>query len=133
MAETPNPAKPLILVIDDVFEIVQALKLFFEDAGWEVETALDAPEALAKAQRRLPDAAVCDVNLPSMLGWELCGKLKGMAKPKPLPVIMLTAKATELDEIRSYESSADEHFVKPPDFQALVAAVRRLLADAGRT
>jgi two-component system, OmpR family, phosphate regulon response regulator PhoB len=131
MAETAKP-KPLILVVDDVHDIVSALRLFFEGAGWEVATALDAPEALAKARLRTPDVAVCDVNLPSMLGWELCDKLKAMARPRPLPVIMLTARATELDEIRSYESSADEHFVKPPDFQALVAAVARHLAAAGR-
>lgn len=128
----PESPKPLILVVDDMHEIVQALKLFLEDAGWEVATALDAPEALAKAKHRLPDVAVCDVNLPSMLGWELCDKLKAMARPNPLPVIMLTARATELDEIRSYESNADEHFVKPPDFQALVAAVGRHLKTLGR-
>jgi two-component system phosphate regulon response regulator PhoB len=132
MAEAPNSAKPLILVVDDVFEICDALRMFFEAAGYEVVSAFDAPEALAKARLRLPDLVVCDVNLPAMLGWELCEKLKGIAKPKPLPVIMLTAKATELDEIRSYESSADEHFVKPPNFAALVAAVTRLLTANGR-
>ena len=131
MADTPT-SKPLILVVDDMHEIVQALKLFLEDAGWEVMPALDGPEALAKAKLRLPDVAVCDVNLPSMLGWELCDKLKAMARPKALPVIMLTARATELDEMRSYESNADEHFVKPPDFQALVAAVARHLQALGR-
>jgi len=132
MADSPTP-KPLILVVDDMHEIVQALKLFLEDAGWEVAYALDGPEALDQARTRLPDVAICDVNLPSMLGWELCDRLKAMAKPQALPVIMLTARATELDEIRSYESSADEHFVKPPDFKALVAAVARHLKTLGRT
>jgi DNA-binding response OmpR family regulator len=132
VGEIANGAKPLILVVDDIFEIGQAVMMALESEGYEVETALDAPEALMIAARRLPDLVVCDVNLPSMLGWELCGKLKSLALPKALPVIMLTAKTAEVDEMRSYEMSADDHFTKPPNFELLLAAVARHLAANGR-
>lgn len=124
--------KPLILVVDDMPEIGQTLRFWIEDAGYEAQVAMDATEAIAMAKTRMPDLAICDVVLPSMLGWELCLKLKEIAGAnKHLPVIMLTAKATELDEIRSYECHADDHFTKPPDFRALLAAIERLLAARG--
>ena len=117
--------KPLILVVDDMPEGAQVLRLFIEEAGYEVEVAHDGLDALALARVRLPALAICDVVLPSMLGWELCQKLKELASPRHLPVIILTAKVTEIDEIRSYESHADDHFRKPPDFKILIAAINR--------
>lgn len=132
MGDIQHSAKPLILVVDDMPGIGSALKLLFEDAGYEVEVALDGLEAIAKARVHPPDLAVCDVSLPSMLGWELCEKLKSMALPRVLPVIMLTGKSTEFDEVRSYESGADEHFVKPPNFKELVASVTHHLTVSGR-
>ena len=119
------PEKPLVLVVDDMPEGAQMLRLYIEEAGYEVQVAHDGLDALALARIRLPALAVCDVVLPSMLGWELCQKLKELAAPKSLPVIMLTAKITEIDEIRSYESHADDHFRKPADFKLLIAAINR--------
>ncbi|MEK7234351.1 MAG: response regulator [Elusimicrobiota bacterium] len=132
MGKTPTSTKPLILVVDDRPELGQLLKIYLEDADYEVSLAFDGPEALASARNRPPDLAVCDVGLPSMQGWELCEKLKSLALPRILPVIMLTAKTTEFDEVRSFESCADEHFTKPANFQALVAAVTRHLSAIGR-
>ena len=117
--------KPLVLIVDDMPEGAAALRLFVEDAGYEVQVAYDALDALALARLRMPDLVVSDVVLPSMLGWELCLKLKEMALPAHLPVIILTAKTTDLDEVRSYESHADDHFRKPADHRALIAAIRR--------
>src|SRR4051812_37513277 len=98
--------KSVVMVIDDMPEMGQTVRLWLEDSGYEVQVAIDAPEALALARSQMPDLAICDVILPSMLGWELCMKLKEIAAPRHLPVIILTAKATEYDEIRSYESKA---------------------------
>ena len=128
MNKTDDPGKPLILVIDDTPEIRQVLRPFLEEAGYEVAVAADGYEALASARRRMPDLAICDVYMPSMKGWDVCVKLKEMSLADPMPVIMLTAKVEKMDEMRSYESSADEYFSKPPDFDALMAAVARLLA-----
>ena len=123
--------KALILVVDDMPEVGQLVKMFVESAGYEVMTALDPKEALEQAGARPPDLVICDVVLPSMMGWDLCLKLKQLASPRYLPVIMLTAKATELDEMRSFEAQADEHFSKPPDFKKLIAAVGKHLAAQG--
>ena len=122
-----EPTKPLILIIDDMPDVAGPLAMMLEMNGFDVKLAADGHEAIAAARERFPDLAVCDVVLPAMLGWELCQKLKAMAAPNYLPVIMLTAKATELDEVRSYEASADDHFTKPPDMKALIVAIQRLI------
>ena len=120
-------AKPLILIVDDMPDVAGPLSMMLEMNGYDVKLAVDGQEALRFARERFPDLAICDVVLPAMMGWELCQKLKSMSAPNHLPVIMLTAKATELDEVRSYEASADDHFTKPPDIKALLVAIERLL------
>lgn len=125
MAES---AKPLILIVDDRLEGILILKSWLLEAGYEVQGAGDGFEALAKSEMRMPDLVICDVILPSMLGWELCQRLKEKAAPRHLPVIMLTGRATASDEIRSYESLADDHFTKPADRPKLLAAVARHLS-----
>ena len=120
-------AKPLILIVDDSFEGILILKSWLLEAGYAVQGAGDGLEALGKATMRMPDLVICDVILPSMLGWELCQRLKEMASPRHLPVIMLTGRSTASDEMRSYESLADDHFTKPADRHKLLAAVARHL------
>jgi DNA-binding response OmpR family regulator len=122
--------KPLILIVDDMPDVAGPLAMMLEMRGYEVRLARDGHEALTMARERLPHLAVCDVVLPAMMGWELCQRLKAMAAPSHLPVIMLTAKATELDEVRSYEASADDHFTKPPDMKALIGTIDRLVKGA---
>ncbi|MBI4376386.1 MAG: response regulator [Elusimicrobia bacterium] len=132
-AAGPEGRKPLVLVVDDMPDNTYVLRLFLEENGYEVMEATDAHQALTLARERKPDIAICDVIMPVMLGWELCQKLKLTCAPKYLPVIMLTSKSAELDEIRSYESSADAHFTKPPNIPALVEAIDRLLRAHART
>lgn len=126
----PDDVKPFILIIDDMPDVAGPLAMFLEMKGYEVRQARDGQEALTLARERMPDLAICDVVLPAMMGWELCQRLKAMNAPLPLPVIMLTAKATELDEVRSYEASADDHFTKPPDMNAMLTTIERLLQEA---
>ena len=123
-------SKPLILIIDDMPDVAGPLAMFLDLNGYDTKLAKDGQEALLLARERMPDLAVCDVVLPAMMGWELCQKLKAMAAPRHLPVIMLTAKATELDEVRSYEASADDHFTKPPDMKALLSVIERLIQES---
>ena len=120
--------KALILVVDDMPEMLAILTHRLEEAGYEVQCAKDGLEALGRAEVRMPDLVISDVLLPSLVGWELCLRLKEMAFPNQLPVIMLTGKLTPNDEVRSYESYADDHFTKPPDYPTLLAAVARHLS-----
>ncbi len=129
----PEDAKPLILIVDDMPDVAGPLAMFLEMKGYEVKQARDGHEALSMARERMPDLAICDVVLPAMMGWELCQRLKAMNAPAHLPVIMLTAKATELDEVRSYEASADDHFTKPPDMNAMLNTIQRLLQEAAQS
>ena len=119
--------KPYVMIVDDMPDVAGPLAMMLEMNGYEVQLAADGHEALTFARERMPDLCVCDVVLPAMMGWELCQRLKAMAAPAHLPVIMLTAKATELDEVRSYEASADDHFTKPPDMKALIATIDRFV------
>lgn len=126
----PEAGKTLILIVDDMPDVAGPLAMFLEMKGYEVQQARDGQEALSMARERMPNLAICDVVLPAMMGWELCQRLKAMNAPAYFPVIMLTAKATELDEVRSYEASADDHFTKPPDMNAMLVAIERLLQAA---
>ncbi|MBI3548250.1 MAG: response regulator [Elusimicrobia bacterium] len=119
--------KPVILVIDDLPEITCLLRVYLEGHGFKVYEATTCHQALALAEEKDPDLVVCDVIMPVMQGWELCQKLKARFAPKRLPVIMLTCKSAELDEIRSYESQADAHLTKPPILQDVLKTIQRLL------
>lgn len=122
--------KPLILIVDDSAEVRQAVSVYLRSSGFETEQASNGQEALQMVRVRRPDLVICDVVMPAMMGWEVCQRLKAFCAPIPLPVIMLTGKTTELDEIRSFEATADEHMNKPPNMANLVKTVQRLLAAA---
>src|ERR1051325_8888655 len=119
--------KSRVMVVDDMPDNTYVLRLFLEEHGFDVIEATNGHQALQLVNEQQPDIAICDVVMPVMLGWELCQKLKLAAAPKAFPVIILTSKSAELDEIRSYESSADAHFTKPPNVQALLETIQRLL------
>lgn len=129
----PEPGKPLILIVDDSAEVRQALSTFLRSNGCETEQASNGQEALQMVRVRRPDLVICDVVMPAMMGWEVCQRLKAFCAPQPLPVIMLTGKTTELDEMRSFEATADEHMNKPPNMPNLLKTIQRLLAARAKS
>jgi DNA-binding response OmpR family regulator len=117
----------LILVVDDEPKIVRLARDYLERDGFHVITASDGPTALAMARRHRPDLIVLDLMLPGMDGWEVCRALR---RDMDMPIIMLTARAEESDQVLGLELGADDYVTKPFSPRALVARVRALLRRA---
>jgi len=122
---------PKILVVDDEPDAVELIKFNLKAAGYEVATAADGDEALKKARAVLPDLIVLDLMLPEVDGLEVCKILRRDPKVSGIPIIMLTAKAAEIDRVLGLELGADDYVTKPFSPRELVLRIKRLLrADA---
>ena len=120
--------KPKILVVDDEPEAVELLEFNLKQAGYAVSTAGDGAEALKKARTQSPDLIVLDVMLPEMDGFEICKALRVDATTAKIPVIMLTAKAAEIDRVLGLELGADDYLTKPFSPRELLLRIKKILA-----
>jgi DNA-binding response OmpR family regulator len=119
-----------ILVVDDEANIRELVSVYLTAAGYSVETAEDGIEALAKARSRAHDLIVLDIMLPGMDGAAVCSAIRAESR---VPIIMLTARDTDLDKVAMLEAGADDYVVKPfspPEFVARVRAILRRSAEA---
>jgi two-component system phosphate regulon response regulator PhoB len=119
--------KPMVLVVEDETALQQVLAYNLERAGFVVEQAFDADEALTLIAERTPDLIVLDWMLPYMSGLELCRQLRRKAPTANLPVIMLTARTEEPDRLRGLDTGADDYITKPFSIDELVARMRAVL------
>jgi two-component system phosphate regulon response regulator PhoB len=119
--------RPLVLVVEDETALQQVLAYNLERAGFAVEQAFDADEALTLISERTPDLIVLDWMLPYMSGLELCRQLRRKAATANLPVIMLTARTEEPDRLRGLDTGADDYITKPFSIDELVARMRAVL------
>ncbi len=114
----------LILVVDDEPKIVRLARDYLEQNGFRVLPVGDGPSALAAARHEKPDLVVLDLNLPGMDGLDVCRTLR---RDSNVPIIMLTARAEEMDRLIGLELGADDYIVKPFSPRELVARVRAVL------
>ena len=119
--------KPKILVVDDEPEAVELLDFNLRAAGFEVATAADGAEALKKAQALVPALIVLDLMLPEIDGLEVCKMLRRQPATASIPIIMLTAKAAELDRVLGLELGADDYLTKPFSPRELILRVKKIL------
>ncbi len=119
--------KPKILVVDDEPEALELLEYNLKQAGFDVATAKDGAEALKKARTLAPALLVLDLMLPEMDGLEVCKVLRRDPATAGLPIMMVTARATELDRVLGLEIGADDYVTKPFSPRELVLRLRRLL------
>jgi two-component system, OmpR family, phosphate regulon response regulator PhoB len=119
--------RPVVLVVEDEAALQQVLAYNLERAGFAVEQAFDADEALTLIAERTPDLIVLDWMLPYMSGLELCRQLRRKAATANLPVIMLTARTEEPDRLRGLDTGADDYVTKPFSIDELVARMRAVL------
>ena len=117
-------AKPAILVVEDDVDILRLVTYNLETSGFDVATAQDGYEALALARRRVPDLIILDLMLPGLDGLEVCKELKRSDSTRKIPVLMLTARAEEVDRIVGLELGADDYVTKPFGLRELLARVR---------
>lgn len=114
---------PKILLVDDEKDIVEFLQYNLEQEGFEVITAYDGKEAIEKMELN-PDLVILDVFMPKMDGYEVCTKIRMMEVHKTTPVIFLTAKSSETDEIHGLNLGADDFIQKPISPKKLIARVK---------
>ena len=113
-----------ILVVDDEPKIVQLARDYLEKSGFKVLTSGDGQQALAITRQERPDLIVLDLMLPGMDGLDIC---RAIRRESDVPIIMLTARAEETDQLIGLELGADDYITKPFSPRALVARVRALL------
>jgi len=114
-------------VVDDEPDAIELIKFNLKAAGYEVITAADGEEALKKARSMLPDLVILDLMLPEVDGLEVCKILRRDQRVSATPILMLTAKAAEIDRVLGLELGADDYVTKPFSPRELVLRVKRLL------
>lgn len=119
--------KAKILVVDDEPEAVELVEFNLTQAGFEVVTAADGAEALRKARKATPNLIVLDLMLPELDGLEVCKLLRLDPVTAGIPIVMVTAKAAELDRILGLELGADDYITKPFSPRELVLRVKNIL------
>ncbi len=116
-----------VLVADDEPDLLYAVKLYLEDEGYIVFTAVNGYEALDVAKERVPDVVVLDVMMPDMDGFET---LKQLREASNVPVIMLTAKGEEADKVRGLGLGADDYVTKPFSQRELLSRIQAVVRRA---
>jgi len=119
--------RPTILVVDDEQSYRDALSVALEREGFLVETAADGAEALARFDATRPALVLLDVMLPQMSGVDVCRELRTRSR---VPIIMVTARNSEIDAVVGLEVGADDYVTKPFRLRELVARVRAALRRA---
>jgi DNA-binding response OmpR family regulator len=113
-----------VLVVDDDVELVGLLRFALTGAGYEVEAAFDGEQALARMAEASFDLVILDVNLPVLDGFAVLRELRGRSQ---VPVMMLTVRSAEEDEVQGLDLGADDYLRKPFSPRTLLARVRSLL------
>lgn len=116
-----------ILMIDDEAQLVEMVQMRLEAAGYDVITANDGQAGLEKAKSENPDLIMCDVMMPKMDGYKVCGLLKNDARYSKIPVILFTARAQQDDHEVGEEVGADAYITKPFEPPVLLAKIEELL------
>jgi len=116
-----------ILIVDDEKDIVDLVSYNLEREGFAAVKAYDGETALAKVRTEKPDLLILDLMLPGVGGLDVCKKIRANPETSSLPIIMLTAKADEVDKIIGLELGADDYMTKPFSVKELVARVRTVL------
>jgi len=125
--------KPKILVVDDEPDAVELVEFNLKANGYDVVTATDGEEALEKARANIPDLIVLDLMLPEVDGTEVCKILRRDQRTQAIPIIMLTAKAAEIDRVLGLELGADDYVTKPFSPRELILRVKKLLRNLSST
>lgn len=119
--------KQKILIVDDEREAVELVEFNLRQAGFETIAAAAGDEALKLAKAQLPALVVLDLMLPEVDGLEVCKLLRRDPSTAKIPILMLTAKAAEIDRVLGLELGADDYVTKPFSPRELVLRIKKLL------
>jgi two-component system phosphate regulon response regulator PhoB len=121
---------PSILVVDDERDLVELMTVNLEAAGYRVIPAHSGDEGLSKASEHLPSLVILDLMMPGLSGIEVARRLRANPRTTGVPIIMLTARASEGDQIVGLSVGADDYITKPFSFKLLKARVEAILRRA---
>ncbi|MCP5048268.1 MAG: response regulator [bacterium] len=124
---TGKQEKNVILVVEDHAEVRDYIRSPLEKSGYKVETAGDGEEGIAKAKEIIPDLIVSDIMMPKVSGEELCRELKKDIATSHIPIILLTAKASDDSVVNGLETGADDYITKPFKTHLLLARIKNLI------
>src|SRR5437868_8987030 len=116
-----------VLVVDDILSNVKLLEAKLTAEYFEVITAFNGLECLARMEQGAPDIVLLDVMMPGMDGFEVCRRIKSNPKTAHVPVVMVTALDQPSDRVTGLDAGADDFLTKPVDDAALFARVRSLV------
>ncbi len=119
-----TPAQKRVLIVEDDVKTADIVRVYLENAGYSVVTALDGEEGINAARTTSPDLIVLDLLLPELSGIEVCRAIRNESQ---VPIIMLTALSTVHDKLTGLELGADDYITKPFSPRELVARVRAVL------
>ena len=113
-----------VLVVEDDVDIADVVQMHLKDAGYSTLHCTSGEEALRRIRQKAPDLVILDLMLPGMSGLDYCRQLR--AEPVYIPIIMLTARSSELDRVLGLELGADDYIAKPFSIPELIARVNAL-------
>ncbi len=119
-----------ILIVEDEPQIVRALRLYLDQAGYSTAAVYDGAQAIPAFRQEKPDLILLDLNLPNRDGVDIC---RAIRRDSAVPIIMLTARSDEMDRLVGLELGADDYIVKPFSPREVVARVRAVLRRVGGT
>jgi CheY-like chemotaxis protein len=117
-----------VLVVDDEPDVLLLCRVNLEFEGYEVTEAADGEAAMERIREDRPDVVLLDVMMPKMDGWEVLAALKGDPELKDIPVVMLTAKVQDEDQIRGWSEGVADYVTKPFSPLALSQVLQDVLA-----
>jgi DNA-binding response OmpR family regulator len=120
----------IILIVEDERDVVDLLALNLRKAGFAISTAMDGAAGLQKARSEKPAFIILDLMLPKMPGLEICKILKSDPATRQIPIMMLTAKAEEIDRVVGLEFGADDYVTKPFSPREVVLRIKAILRRA---
>jgi DNA-binding response OmpR family regulator len=122
-------SRACVLVVDDDEDIRALVRTLLERTGATVFEAPDGREGMREFHAQRPDLVILDVSMPELDGWQMLDRIRDMSE---VPVLMLTARADELERVRGLQAGADDYVIKPFGKQELIARVQALLRRAAR-
>jgi two-component system phosphate regulon response regulator PhoB len=118
--------QPRILVIEDERALVKVLTYNLQREGYDTIVAHDGQEGLRKAQTLLPDLILLDLMLPGLSGLDICRELRSNERTRDIPIIMVTARAEETDQVVGFSMGADDYVTKPFSVKVLLQRIKAL-------
>lgn len=113
-----------ILIIEDEIDLIKVLKDTFEKENFQIFCAEDGEEGIEKFYEKNPDLILLDINMPKKNGWEVCSEVR---KQSNIPIIMMTARDSEIDELKGLNIGADDYITKPFSLKVLIVKAKKIL------